>query len=311
MGFMDQDWARWTAFALAIPVQFWAGWPFLRGAAVRARRLSTNMDTLIAVGTLSAFAYSVWSLVHGGDLYFDTSALVISFLLLGRYLEARAKGSASQAIRKLLELGAREARVVRDGDEVVVAAGDVAVGRPAAGTARRADRGRRRRRGGRVRRRRVDAERRVGAGGEGTRRPRGRAARSSPTACCWCARRRSARTRRSRRSPGWWRRRRRAGRRCSGWPTASRASSRRSCSRSRRSTAIGWLLATGDAAKALSAAVAVLIISCPCAMGLATPAAIMVGTGRGRAAGDPDPRRRGPGALPADRRRWRSTRRGR
>ena len=128
MAFMDEDWARWTAFVLTIPVQFWAGWPFLRGAAVRARRLSTNMDTLIAVGTLSAFTYSVWSLIHGGDIYFDTSALVVSFLLLGRYLEARAKGSASQAIRKLLETGAREARVVRDGVEVVVPAGEVVVG---------------------------------------------------------------------------------------------------------------------------------------------------------------------------------------
>src|SRR5262249_34944848 len=128
MGFMDDGWARWTAFALAIPVQFWAGWPFLRGAAVRARRLSTNMDTLIAVGTLSAFAYSVGSLVRGGNLYFDTSAAVISFLLLGRYLEARAKGSASQAIRRLLELGARDARVVRDGREVVVPAAEVVVG---------------------------------------------------------------------------------------------------------------------------------------------------------------------------------------
>ncbi|HEX7463964.1 MAG TPA: cation transporter, partial [Actinomycetota bacterium] len=68
LAFMDRDWARWTAFALATPVQFYAGWPFLRGAAVRAKTLTANMDTLIAVGTLSAYAYSVWALFGGGDL---------------------------------------------------------------------------------------------------------------------------------------------------------------------------------------------------------------------------------------------------
>jgi copper-transporting P-type ATPase V len=120
MGFTHEAWARWIAFALATPVQFYAGWPFLHGAAVRARARSANMDTLIAVGTLSAYVYSVWALFHGEELYFDSSAVIIAFLLLGRWLEARAKGRAGQAIKRLLELGAKEARVVRNDKELRV-----------------------------------------------------------------------------------------------------------------------------------------------------------------------------------------------
>src|SRR5436190_489655 len=71
---------------LATPVQFWSGWPFLVSAARRARHRSANMDTLIAIGTLSAFGYSVVALIVGGDLYFETAALLIAFLSLGRYL---------------------------------------------------------------------------------------------------------------------------------------------------------------------------------------------------------------------------------
>ena len=102
---MDTDWARVTAFALATPVQFWAGWPFLRGAAHRAKSLSANMDTLIALGTLTAYFYSVWALFAGEDIYFDTAAVIIAFLLLGKYLESRARGRASQAIKRLTEIG--------------------------------------------------------------------------------------------------------------------------------------------------------------------------------------------------------------
>jgi cation-transporting ATPase V len=128
MASMEEPWARWTAFALATPVQFLAGWPFLRGAAVRARTLTANMDTLIAVGTLAAYAYSVWALADMGDLYFDTSAIIIAFISLGRWLEARAKGRASQAIKRLLELGAKEARVLRNGKELRVPVDSVQVG---------------------------------------------------------------------------------------------------------------------------------------------------------------------------------------
>ncbi|MGH2660121.1 MAG: heavy metal translocating P-type ATPase, partial [Actinomycetota bacterium] len=115
---MDEEWARWMAFALATPVQFYAGWPFLRGAAVRAKARTANMDTLIALGTLAAYLYSVWALFGREDLYFDSSAVIIAFIALGRFLEARAKGSASQAVKRLLELGAKEARVVRGDKEL-------------------------------------------------------------------------------------------------------------------------------------------------------------------------------------------------
>ncbi|MCA1677448.1 MAG: cadmium-translocating P-type ATPase [Actinobacteria bacterium] len=125
---MEQGWGRWLMFALTVPVQFVAGWPFLHAAALRARSRGASMDTLIAIGTLAAFAYSTVALVSGGDLYYDTAALIIAFLCLGRYFEARAKGRASSAIRKLLELGAREARLLVDGEERMVAVAEVRVG---------------------------------------------------------------------------------------------------------------------------------------------------------------------------------------
>ena len=132
MGWMDRAWARWAAFALATPVQFYAGWPFLRGAAIRARARTANMDTLIALGTLAAYLYSVWAhltsldeLAHARHgtlpaLYFESAAVIVAFIALGRWLEARAKGRASQAIKRLLEMGAKEARVIRNGKELRV-----------------------------------------------------------------------------------------------------------------------------------------------------------------------------------------------
>jgi len=125
---MDRPWGRWLMFALTVPVQFVAGWPFLHAAALRARSRAASMDTLIAIGTLTAFTYSTVALAVGGDLYFDTAALIIAFLCLGRYFEARAKGRASGAIRKLLELGAREARLLIDGEERMVATTQIRVG---------------------------------------------------------------------------------------------------------------------------------------------------------------------------------------
>ncbi len=82
----------WTVAALATVVQFGAGWPFLHEAARRARRLTVNMDTLIAIGTLSAWGWSVVLLLQGRhEHYFESAALIIAFLVLGRFLEARAK----------------------------------------------------------------------------------------------------------------------------------------------------------------------------------------------------------------------------
>ncbi|MEP6298717.1 MAG: copper-translocating P-type ATPase, partial [Ilumatobacter sp.] len=109
---------RWPQFALAIPVQFYVGWPILLGAARRARHLTANMDTLIAMGTLSAFVFSTYQLLTGGmELYFEAAVVIMFFITLGRYLEARAKGRAGKALRALVELGAKEARLLRDGPD--------------------------------------------------------------------------------------------------------------------------------------------------------------------------------------------------
>lgn len=126
---MENTALRWLQFALAIPVQFYVGWPILVGAAQRARHLTANMDTLIAMGTLSAFTFSTWQLLTDGmELYFEAAVVIIFFISLGRYLEARAKSRAGTALRALVELGAKQARVVRDGVEQMVPVDQVQVG---------------------------------------------------------------------------------------------------------------------------------------------------------------------------------------
>jgi heavy metal translocating P-type ATPase len=128
MGYMHEQWARLTALALTTPIQFWAGFPFLRQAAIRARAMTTNMDTLIAIGTLTAYGYSAYQILANHphtDHYLDTAALVLAFLLLGRYFEAKAKTKAGNAITKLLELGAKQATLV---DGTIVNIEDVKVG---------------------------------------------------------------------------------------------------------------------------------------------------------------------------------------
>lgn len=122
-------WVRFTQFALATGVQFYIGWPFLTEAMKRARYRSVSMDTLIALGTMSAYLYSTVQVFTGGhDLYFEAQVVIIAFLVLGRYLEARAKANAGQAMRALLELGAKHASVVRDGVEREVPVDDVRLG---------------------------------------------------------------------------------------------------------------------------------------------------------------------------------------
>jgi heavy metal translocating P-type ATPase len=129
-------WAMALTWALVTPVEFVAGWPFIANAARLARRREANMDTLVAVGTLAAYAYSVWAFLDGrDDTYFEIAGAVIAFILLGKYLEASARGRASAAIRTLLQLGAKDARVLRGGVEVTVPVaelrpGDVFVVRP-------------------------------------------------------------------------------------------------------------------------------------------------------------------------------------
>ncbi|MBW3594848.1 MAG: heavy metal translocating P-type ATPase [Actinobacteria bacterium] len=127
-GPMHAHWVQWTQLVLTTPVLFGPGRRFLTSAWKQARHLSSNMDTLIALGTLSAYGYSVYALFFGGDVYFETAAVIMTFLLLGKYFEHRSKSRASQAIRSLLELGAKEATVVRDGVEVPIPIDEVEIG---------------------------------------------------------------------------------------------------------------------------------------------------------------------------------------
>ncbi len=124
----EEPWARWTQFVLTTPVQFYVGWPFLKEMVRRALRFTANMDTLIGIGTLAAYGYSTVALFTGGFLYFEVAAAIVALLALGRYFEARAKSRAGHALRALLELGAKQARVLRDGQEVLVDIAEVQVG---------------------------------------------------------------------------------------------------------------------------------------------------------------------------------------
>ena len=139
---------QWVALLLTTPVVFGSGWEFHRNAALNLVHRQVTMDTLVSIGTLTAYLWSVWALVvldaaelHGGmrlsvtglpDVYLETSAAIVTLILLGRWFEHRAKGRSSQAIAKLLELGPRTATLA-DGREVPVGelvAGDVIVVRP-------------------------------------------------------------------------------------------------------------------------------------------------------------------------------------
>jgi len=127
-------WLNLGLLALATPVQFWAGWRFYEGAWGALKHGQANMNTLVAVGTSTAYLYSVVATLAPGlfagraDVYFDTSSLIVTLILLGRLLEARAKVRTNEAIKKLARLRARTARVVRDGEEVDVSVEDVRVG---------------------------------------------------------------------------------------------------------------------------------------------------------------------------------------
>jgi Cu+-exporting ATPase len=133
-GFTGKPYLLW---ALATSVQFWAGWRFYRGFWGALRHRTADMNTLIAVGTSAAYFYSVAAVLFpsaltlGGtapELYFDTSAMIIALILLGRFLEARAKGQTSAAIKKLIGLQPKTALVIRGGREIEVSVDDVQVG---------------------------------------------------------------------------------------------------------------------------------------------------------------------------------------
>ncbi len=120
----------WVMFALTTPVVFYVGWQFFDGAYHALRNRTTNMDVLIAMGALAVYAYSVPVLLGwvDGHLYFETAAVIVTLIVLGRYLEARAKAQTSESIRALLNLKPKVARVVRDGNEIEIAVEDVIVG---------------------------------------------------------------------------------------------------------------------------------------------------------------------------------------
>jgi Cu+-exporting ATPase len=123
----------YVLLALTIPVQFVAGWPFLRQAVKVLRHGSANMDVLVSLGTLAAFGFSVyqtfWPSGHGhGHYYYETAAVIITLILLGKFLEARAKSNASSAIQHLMGLQAKTARVIRHDQEVDLPIDQVLVG---------------------------------------------------------------------------------------------------------------------------------------------------------------------------------------
>ena len=273
---------EWIALVLATPVVFWSGVGFHRAALQSARHLAATMDTLISIGTLAAYLWSAVVLVGGidADTYFEVAAVITTLILLGRYLEARAKSHSGEAIRKLLELGAKEARILRDGDEISVAIeqvhpGDLMVVRPGEkiptdGVVVEGDSA--------LDQSLLTGESlpvEVGPGSEvagATLNTYGRLVVratkvGADTALAQIARLVEAAQ--------------------SGKAPVQRLADRVSAVfvpvviGISLATLAGWLLLGSSAGEAFTAAVAVLIIACPCALGLATPTALMVGTGRG------------------------------
>ena len=272
---------QWVVLALTTPIVVWGGYPFHKAALNSARHGSSTMDTLVSIGTLAAFLWSVVAVVTGaGHVYFEVAAAVTVFLLGGRYAEAKAKRSAGAALQALLSLGAKDAIVVRDDAEVRIPVADLRVGdvivvRPGERVAT----------DGVV----VDGVSAldtsamtgesvpvdVGPGAEvlgGAVNTYGRIlVRANKV---------GADTQLARMA------------RMVSDAQSGKASIQRLADRVSAVfvpavliiaavTLAAWLLSGHSAAAAFTAAVAVLIIACPCALGLATPTAILVGTGRG------------------------------
>ncbi|MBA3843383.1 MAG: copper-translocating P-type ATPase [Actinobacteria bacterium] len=273
---------EWLSLVLATPVVFWSGAQFHRVAFLNARHGAASMDTLVSIGTLAAWGWSAVVLVFGlrAEGYFEVAAVITSLVLLGRFFEARAKRSSGSAIRALLQLGAKDARVIRDGIETLVPVeavvlGDLFVVRP----------------GEKIATDGVVVEGasaidqsmltgepvpvEVGPGEDvagATINASGRLVVRATHVGSEAALAQIARLVEQ--------------------AQAGKADAQRLADRVAAifvpivlvialATLAGWLLVGSDASVAVSAAVAVLIIACPCAMGLATPTALMVGTGRG------------------------------
>ncbi len=127
MGWSHASWTNWLMLAFATPVQFYVGWQYYRNGYKSLRNGSANMDVLIAMGSSAAYFYSL-PVTFGwipGHVYFETAAVIITLIRLGKFLEARAKGMTSEAIKKLMGLQAKTARVMRDGSELEIAIEDV------------------------------------------------------------------------------------------------------------------------------------------------------------------------------------------
>ncbi|MEU6274284.1 heavy metal translocating P-type ATPase [Streptomyces populi] len=292
---------QWLSLTLAAPVVVWGGLPFHRAALTNARHGAATMDTLVSVGTLAAFGWSLWALFfgdagmpgmrHGFDLtvsrtdgastlYLEVAAGVVAFILLGRYLEARSKRRAGAALRALLELGAKDVGVLRDGREVRLPVARLAVGdrfvvRPGEKIAT----------DGTV----VEGASAVDASmltGEsvpvdvGVGDPVTGATVNAGGRLVVEATRIGADTQLARMA-------RLVEDAQNGKAEVQRLADRISgvfvpvVLLLALGTFAVWIAVTGDTVAAFTAAVAVLIIACPCALGLATPTALMVGTGRG------------------------------
>ena len=277
---------QWVVLALATPIVFWGGYPFHTAALNSARHGTSTMDTLVSIGTLAAYLWSAFVVITGstghghGHVYFEVAAAVTVFLLAGRYAEAKAKRSAGSALRALLSLGAKEATVVRDGTEVRIPAGELAVGdvivvRPGERVA-------------------TDGVVIDGASALDTSAMTGESVPTDVSTgdavlggavntygrILLRASRVGADTQLARMA------------RMVVDAQSGKASIQRLADRVSAVfvpavlviaalTLAGWLVTGHPATAAFTAAVAVLIIACPCALGLATPTAILVGTGRG------------------------------
>ncbi|MFK0105027.1 heavy metal translocating P-type ATPase [Streptomyces sp. NPDC091217] len=292
---------QWLSLTLAAPVVVWGGWQFHRAAWTNARHGAATMDTLVSVGTLAAFGWSLWALFFGdagmtgmhdafrftvsrmdsaSTIYLEVAAGVVALILLGRYLEARSKRRAGAALKALLELGAKDVAVLRGGREVRVPVASLAVGdrfvvRPGEKIAT----------DGTV----VEGASAVDASmltGESV--PVDVAVGDAVTGATVNAGGRlvveaarvGADTQLARMA-------RLVEDAQNGKAEVQRLADRISAVFVPVVIVIAlatfgvWLGVTGDTAAAFTAAVAVLIIACPCALGLATPTALMVGTGRG------------------------------
>ncbi|MGW7055882.1 heavy metal translocating P-type ATPase [Streptomyces sp. NPDC054887] len=293
---------QWLSLTLAAPVVVWGGLPFHRAAWTNLRHGAATMDTLVSVGTLAAFAWSLWALFFGhagmpgmrhgfeftasqrtdgaSAVYLEVAAGVVTFILLGRYLEAKAKRTAGSALRALMELGSKDVTVLRGGTEVRVpvdalGVGDHFVVRPGEkiatdGTVTEGASA-------------VDASMLTGesvpvdvtAGDAVTGATVNTYGRLVVEATRVGADTRLARMARLVEDAQ------------NGKAQVQRLADRVSAVfvpvvlLLALGTLVTWLLLTDDPAASFSAAVAVLIIACPCALGLATPTALMVGTGRG------------------------------